>query len=188
MTASTIELLSARRSVKPMLMRPDPVPESDVVRILTVASRTPDHGKLTPWRFIVFAGEARQRAGELIAAAFMAADPAAGAEAVAFERNRLTRAPLVIGVVSRAQPHGKIPEWEQILSVGAVCMNLTFAANALGYGTNWLTEWYAYDRSVLDRLGLTAQERMAGFVYIGKSDAPVQDRERPSLADVVMHF
>jgi nitroreductase len=188
MPASTLDLLSTRRSVKPMLMRPDSVPEADITRILTLACRTPDHGKLAPWRFVVFAGEARLRAGQIIAAAYAADHPVADAEALAFERSRLARAPLVIGVVSRAQPHGKIPEWEQVLSAGAVCMNLTLAANSLGYGTNWLTEWYAYDRRVLDGVGLSAQERMAGFIHVGKSDAPVQDRDRPALADVVTRF
>jgi nitroreductase len=189
MTGSdTIALLTTRRSVKPMLMEPEAPSAADLDTILTVAARTPDHGKLAPWRFIVIAGEARNRIGEIIAAAYMADHPGASDKDIAFERKRLARAPLVIAVVSRAGAHPKIPEWEQVLSAGAVCMNLTVAANALGYGTNWLTEWYGYDRRVLDALGLKPDERMAGFIHIGRSDAPKQERERPALADVVTYL
>ncbi len=188
MSRPMIDVLKTRRSVKPVLMQDSPPAAAEIESILTVAARTPDHGKLVPWRFIVLEGEARHRAGDVIAASFAADNPKADAEALAYERNRLARAPLVIAVVSRVSPHAKIPEWEQTLSVGAVCMNLTVAANALGFGTNWLTEWYSYDRRVLDGLGLTASERMAGFIHIGRSDAPVQDRERPVLADIVTRF
>ena len=187
MTHPLVELLTTRRSVKPLLMTAGGPSQEEIETILTVACRTPDHGKLVPWRFIVFSGAARERAGEVIAETYKADHPAADADTLAFERNRLARAPLVIAVVSRARAHAKIPEWEQLLSCGAVCMNLTLAANALGYGTNWLTEWYGYDRRVLDRLGLGPHERMAGFLHVGRSDAAVQDRERPVLADVVTY-
>src|SRR5205814_9369348 len=105
-------------------------------------------------RFIVFDGDARLKAGTAIEAIFTADHPEATADQVAFERNRLARAPLVVAVVSRAAPHVKIPEWEQVLSAGAAAMNLITAAHALGYAANWITEWYAYDRRVLDALGL----------------------------------
>ncbi len=188
MTRDAIDLLRTRRSVKPMLMVTEAPDAADIETILAIASRTPDHGKLAPWRFIVFAGEGRARAGEIIAAAYAADHPGADADTLSFERRRLARAPLAIGVVSRAASHPKIPEWEQVLSAGAVCMNLTLAANALGYGTNWLTEWYAYDRRVLTAFGLGPSERMAGFIHVGRSDAPVQDRERPALGDIVTTF
>ncbi|MGL4438487.1 MAG: nitroreductase family protein [Bosea sp. (in: a-proteobacteria)] len=187
MPVDTLTLLKTRRSVKPMLMLGGP-DAAEIETILSVAARTPDHGKLAPWRFIVFEGEARVRASDLIAAAFRVDNPDADPDTVAFEAKRLSRAPLVIGVVSTARAHGKIPEWEQVLSAGAVCMNLIIAANALGYGTNWLTEWYGYDRRVLDGLGLQAHERMAGFIHIGKSDAPRQERERPALADIITRY
>ena len=99
-------------------------PTAEIDTLLTVASRVPDHGKLAPWRFIVFEGEARRSAGEAIAAAFRAKYPDARPEHIAAERERLMRAPLVIAVVSRAAPHVKIPEWEQVLSAGAAAMNL----------------------------------------------------------------
>ncbi len=188
MSRPLIDVLKTRRSVKPALMSGDAPSTEEIEGILTVAARTPDHGKLAPWRFIVFEGDARLRAGDIVAKAFHADNPAIDADAIAYERNRLARAPLVIAVVSRVRPHAKIPEWEQTLSVGAACMNLTLAANALGYGTNWLTEWYAYDRRVLDGLGLDAFERIAGFIHVGRSDVPAQDRERPALRDVATRF
>jgi len=104
------------------------------------------------------------------------------------ERERLTRAPLVIAVVSRAAPHVKIPEWEQVLSAGAAAMSLVLAANALGYGANWITEWYAYDRAVLDALGLKPHERIAGFVHIGRPPQPTEDRPRPPLNEIATRF
>lgn len=184
----TIALLRHRRSVKPMeLGAPGPT-EAEIETLLTIATRVPDHGKLAPWRFIVFAGAAREAAGDIIAATFRAQRPDATAEQIAFERNRLARAPLVIAVVSRAAPHPKIPEWEQVLSSGATAMNLLVAAQALGYGASWLTEWYAYDRGVLDKLGLAAHERITGFVHIGTPARASEDRRRPELSDVVSRF
>jgi nitroreductase len=188
MSRSLIDLLATRRSVKPMLMGEQGPSAAELETILSIAARTPDHGKLVPWRFIVFGGEARARAGALIAHVWRSDHPDADDEAIRFEQARLMRAPLVIAVVSRAAAHAKIPQWEQVLSAGAVCMNLTHAANALGYGTNWLSEWYAYDRRVLDGFGLSPAERIAGFLHVGRCNTPVQDRERPSLADVVTHF
>jgi nitroreductase len=153
--------------------------------MLTLASRVPDHGKLAPWRFIVIEGEARHRVGEMIATAFRADEPDAAEDRIAVERGRLARAPLVIGIVSCARPHVKVPEREQVLSAGAVCMNLIVAANAMGYGTAWLTEWFAFDRRILDALGLAPTEVMAGFIHIGRPPDPLPDRPRPALADIV---
>jgi nitroreductase len=183
-----LDLLKTRRSVKPIeLTGPPPVP-GELETLLTVASRVPDHGKLTPWRFIVFEGDARLKAGATIAAVFKAANPQANDDQIAFERNRLARAPLVVAVVSRAAPHVKIPEWEQVLSAGAAAMNLVTAAHALGFAANWITEWYAYDRAVLDALGLAANEKIAGFVHIGRAVKPPEDRPRPPLTEIVSRF
>jgi nitroreductase len=183
-----LELLKTRRSLKPMeLTGPGPT-ASELDALLTVASRVPDHGKLTPWRFIVFEGEARLRAGEAIAKAFLQDNPGAKPELVAFERNRLARAPLVVAVVSRAAPHVKIPEWEQVLSAGAAAMNLVLAAHALGFGANWITEWYAYDPRVRRALGLADHEKIAGFVHIGRPAHPPEDRPRPLLSDIVTRY
>ena len=183
-----LQLLKTRRSVKPMeLTGPGPTgPEIDT--LLAIASRVPDHGKLAPWRFILFEGEAREKAGESIARVFREGHADATPEQIEFERKRLARAPLVIAVVSRAGPHVKIPEWEQQLSAGAAAMNLVNAAHAMGFAASWITEWYAYDRRVLDALGLMPNERMAGFVHIGRPAKPPEERDRPKLADIVTRF
>ena len=183
-----IALLRTRRSFKPMeLAGPGPSP-AELDTLLGIASRVPDHGKLVPWRFVVFEGDAQRKAGEAIAAAFLAKYPGATADQVEFERRRLARAPLVVAVVSRAAPHVKIPEWEQVLSAGAAAMSLVIAAHALGFGATWITEWYAYDRGVLDALGLAPHEKIAGFVHIGRPVQAPEDRPRPALADIVTRY
>jgi nitroreductase len=184
----TLQLLQTRRSIKPLDLRHPGPTAAEIDILLTVASRVPDHGKLAPWRFIVFEGEAQQRAGEIIATAFAANRTDATEDQIAFERRRLARAPLVIAVVSRAAPHVKIPEWEQLMSAGAAAMNLVTTAYALGYAASWLTEWYAYDRAVVDKFGLAPHERIVGFVHIGTPARTVEDRARPALADVVTRF
>lgn len=183
-----LELLKTRRSVKPMEMTgPGPSP-AEIETLLTIASRVPDHGKLAPWRFIVFEGDARVAAGKTIADAFKASHPDATPDQLGFEAQRLARAPLVVAVVSRSGPHAKIPEWEQQMSAGASAMSLVMAAHALGYAASWLTEWYAYDRSVLDAFGLSANERVAGFVHIGKPARQPEDRDRPKLETIVTRY
>jgi nitroreductase len=183
-----IELLCTRRSAPPVaLAGPEPSPQEREL-LLTLAARVPDHGKLVPFRFIVFAGAGREKAGEIVAEIFAAAHPQAAAAEIEKERRRFSLAPLVVGVVSRAAPHAKIPEWEQVLCAGAVCLNLEIAANALGFASTWLTEWYAYDRAVLSRFGLAAQERIAGFIHIGRNAGPREDRVRPQLAEIVTEF
>jgi nitroreductase len=180
-----LSFLQQRRSVAAHLLD-NPGPDAaQIDTLLTVASRVPDHGRLVPWRFIVIEGEARHRIGETIAAAFQADQPNADAEMVARERGRLARAPLVVAVVSRARPHVKIPDWEQVLSAGAVAMNLLTAAAAMGFGATWITEWYAFDRRVLDALGLAPDERIAAFVHIGTAREKPAERPRPALADIV---
>jgi nitroreductase len=183
-----LHLLKTRRSVKPMELTGPGPSQDEITTLLSLASRVPDHGKLAPWRFIVFEGAARDAAGEAIAAAFAAGRTDATPEQIAFERTRLSRAPLVIAVVSRAGPHVKIPEWEQQLSAGASAMSLVIAAHAMGYAASWITEWYAYDRRVLESFGVGANERLAGFVHIGRPAKPPEDRERPKLDTIVTHF
>jgi nitroreductase len=183
-----IDLLKTRRSVKAAELTGPGPSASEIETMLTVASRVPDHGKLTPWRFIIFEGDARLAAGEKIVAAFAAKYPDAPQDQLHKERERLARAPLVIAVVSRAGEHKKIPEWEQILSAGAAAMSLVFAAYALGYAANWITEWYAYDRGVLDALGVGPQERLAGFIHIGSPAGAAQDRDRPALSEIATRY
>lgn len=189
MNEATLRLLRTRRSVKPDLMaEPGPTP-SQLEELLTIASRVPDHKKLVPWRFIVFAGEARTRFGERIAKACEAEDTMAPSEIrLDTERKRFLRAPVVIAVISRIEEKPGAPEWEQILSAGAAAMNLCIAANAMGFVTNWLTEWIAYSPLIRKELGLAENERVAAFVYIGSSATKPDERPRPALNDVVTHW
>lgn len=157
--------------------------------MLTIASRVPDHKKLAPWRFIVIEGEARAQLGEVVAQACIAAEKERPSHVrLETERGRLLRAPLVVAVVSRVTAHRSAPEWEQILSAGAACFSLCLAANALGYGTSWITEWIAYNQAVGAALGLGDNERIAGFVYIGTPTERSEERERPALADIVSRW
>jgi nitroreductase len=183
-----IDLLKTRRSIKPREMGgPGPSP-AELETILTIGARVPDHGKLTPWRFIVFEGDARARAGDVIASVFARKNPGAAAAEIDIEKRRLTDAPLVIGVVSFTRPHPKVPPWEQALSAGASAMNIVTAATALGYGACWLTGWFAFDREVLDGFGLTPDEKLAGFIHIGTPTKASEDRPRPALSDIVTRF
>ena len=184
-----IAFLSARRSVKPdRLVAPGPSAE-ELETILTIASRVPDHKKLAPWRFIVLEGEARARLGEVVAQACVAAEKEPPSHVrLETERTRLMRAPLVIAVISRVTAHRSAPEWEQILSAGAACLSLCLAANALGYGTSWITEWIAYNQAVGAALNLGDGERIAGFIYVGTPMERSEDRERPALSDIVTRW
>jgi nitroreductase len=183
-----IELLKIRRSTKPREMGEPGPSAAELDTILTIGARVPDHGKLTPWRFIIFEGDARARAGEVIADVFARKNPQAASAEIEIEKCRLTDAPLVIGVVSLTKPHPKVPPWEQELSAGASAMNLVTAATALGYGACWLTGWFAFDRDVLEGLGLKADEKLAGFIHIGTPSKPGADRPRPALSDIVTRF
>lgn len=183
------ERLLTRRSVTAANLG-EPGPDRNTLeRILASAVRVPDHGKLTPWRLIVLQDEARSRLGDVLAEAFRRQNPDAKAKLVEFERNRFTRVPVVVAVVSSPTvPHPKIPEWEQILSAGAVCQNLLLAAGAHGFSGQWLSEWYAYDGQVLDALGLTPHEKIAGFVYLGTAQCTPVERDRPDMAGIVRYM
>jgi nitroreductase len=189
MNDALLGVLESRRSVKAdRLAAPAPA-GAELDRILAIAARVPDHKKLVPWRFVVFEGEARAAAGEIFAAACQAEekDPPSHVR-LDTERGRFLRAPLVVAVVSRVAKRPGAPEWEQILSAGAAAFNLCLAANASGYGTNWLTEWVAYSPYVREKLGLAENERIAAFVYIGTPMEKPEERERPKLADIVTRW
>src|SRR5262249_48067432 len=158
-------------------------------QILGAAARTPDHGKLFPWRFVVIEGDARRRFGEMLAASLTATEPSAATEErLALERNRFQRAPVIVAVVSRVREQIPIPVWEQILSAGAVCQNLLLAAHALGFVANWITEWCAYHPLVMQGMGLMPTERIAGFVYIGHPASPLEERVRPDLDKIISYY
>lgn len=181
----TLTLLKTRRSI-PAVNISEPGPsQAQIDEMLTIAARVPDHGKMTPWRFILFRGDARREAGERTAKRLAEMRPDADPKLIETERNRFQRSPLVIAVVSHTMPSTKAPEWEQLLSAGAVCMNLVVAANAMGFSTQWLTEWVTYDAEALRILGLQPGEQLAGLIHIGTRNTEPFERPRPNLADLV---
>ena len=178
-----LDLLANRRSAyAPEMGEPGPT-EAELRQLLQIALRAPDHGKLEPWRLLIFRGAARARFGALLADILRAREADADASRLDFERGRFLRAPVVVAVISAPMENPKIPEWEQILSVGAVCQNLLIATEAMGYRGQWITEWYAYDAQVRAALELTPKERIAGFLYLGTSTRPNPERRRPCLED-----
>jgi nitroreductase len=185
MTNPAIDLLLARRSVSANALGEPGPSAAEIELILKAASRVPDHKKLVPWRFLLFQGEARAAFGKVLAEICReeATDP--GAFRLENEAKRFLRAPLVIAVISRVVKNPAAPEWEQILSAGAACQNLILAATALGYGAQWITEWCAYSEGVRQALSLAENERVAGFVYIGTAKETPEERERPTLGEIV---
>jgi nitroreductase len=170
--------LNRRRSV-PARQLEAPAPDAAVLeRMLAAAVRVPDHGKRVPWRFVRIAGEARDALGEALVARALERDPGAGAATLDKDRNRF-HAPLAIAVVARLGPDDKIPEAERFASACCVCFALLMAAQAEGFGAQWLTGWPAYDEAILRLLGLGADERIAGFIHIGTPKIEAPERERP---------
>ena len=156
-----------------------PAPDDAELRdLLTLAARVPDHGKLAPWRFIVLRGDAK---AQLAARLEGIAEGRADAPKLLAKLGKLKAPPLGVAVVSRTVT-GDIPAWEQLLSAGAVCTTLLYAATAMGYGANWITDWYAYDADARGLLGLAADEQVAGFVFIGTAAESPQERVRPDVA------
>jgi len=182
-----IDFLRDRHST-PVAQIKEPGPsQEELEAILTLATRVPDHGKLAPWRLVVYRGDVRKKLGEEFLALLLKKTPDLEDAAKEAELVRFTRAPLVVGVISTAAPHVKIPEWEQVLSAGAVCLNMLMAASAHGYVANWRTEWVAYDDEALLLLGVKPGEKVAGFIHIGSSDFPTPDRPRPELSQIVTY-
>lgn len=177
--SDTLTLLKRRRSTAAIgLSEPGPSAEQ-VEDLIGIGARVPDHGKLAPWRFVIFEDEGRASFGNILSKIFAVKNPDAGAEQIKLEQGRFERAPLVVAVISTVLEKHKIPVWEQELSAGAVCQNMLVAASAMGFAAQWLTEWYAYDPDVKDALGLRSGERIAGFIYVGTAkDEPVE-RKRP---------
>lgn len=186
--SSPLALLATRRSASVKAMgEPAPTPEQ-LKMLLQIAVRVPDHGKLTPWRFILFEGEARVEFGEELAARWRELHPDHGEATVAQARSFFLRAPVVLAVVSKAAPHVKIPEWEQILSAGAVCQTILIAATAMGLGCQWNTDWPACDPEILAAMRLEPHEKIAGFIYLGTPAEPITDRPRPVAESLVTRW
>jgi nitroreductase len=186
--SKTIDFLTTRRSTVARMMG-DPGPNDDELRqIMEAGMRVPDHGRLTPWRFIVIRGDARDTIGDVIVNSFKRNNPDAIQEQIEIEQERLTRAPIVIAVVSRVHREHKIPVWEQILSSGAACQTMLIAAQSTGYAAQWLTEWYAYDSDVKKAIGAEADDEIAGFVYLGNPLGELTDRARPIYDHIVSEW
>ena len=179
--------LDARRSVPAKQLTAPGPDDATLLRLLRSAVRVPDHGKRVPWRFVRIAGDARLALGEALVARALERDPAAAGAALDKDRARFAHAPLVVAVIARLGPDEKIPESERFSSASCVCFALLQAAQAAGFGAQWLTGWPAYDPAILALLGVGADEKIVGFIHIGtpKLDAPERDRPDPAslLAD-----
>jgi nitroreductase len=181
-----LDLLLSRRSGSAKAMGEPGPSQGQLAAILKAAARAPDHGKLFPWRFIIFEDKARERFGQMLGEILEAEGERE--RQIEEEKKRFLRAPVVVGVISAAREQIKIPVWEQELSAGAVCQNLLIAAHASGFVANWITEWYAYHPKVKERLGLKPGERIAGFIYIGTSTMELEERPRPEMDKIVSYF
>ncbi len=183
-----LALLETRRTIaNQQLAEPGP-DDAELRRIIAVAARVPDHGKLTPWRFVLHRGPDRAALDAKLFPLWQARNPEAPEGKAVQEETRFSRVPLTIQVVSTAAEHVKIPLWEQELSAGAACMNLILAAHALGFAAQWLTGWCAYDAEALAILGVKPGERLAGLICIGTPTVPPVDRPRPAYDDVVTEW
>jgi len=188
MSSSALNLLLTRRSVVANnLCEPGPN-AGQLKQILTAGTRAPDHKKLCPWRFILFEGEARTAFGAVLAEACKRTEPDASDARLETEAARFQRAPVVIAVISHIMDNPAVPEWEQILSAGAVCQNILHGATALGFSGQWITEWYAFDDAIREALALQQNERIAGFIYVGSAREAPRERDRPDLDTIVTHW
>jgi nitroreductase len=184
-TSSLLAFLKTRKSASAKAMGGPGPSDSQLRDMLALATRVPDHGKLTPWRFIAFTGAARGKIGEAFAARWQVLHPEHGPEIQAFQRGMFERAPTVVAVVSTAAEHPKIPVWEQQMSADAVCFNLELAAQAHRFDATWLTDWVSYDSEAKAAMGVKPGEKIAGLIFIGTASAPLEDRPRPDVANLL---
>ena len=188
MASPIIDFLLTRNSAPiPELKEPAPS-DADIAIMIAAASRVPDHGRLEPWRFILYRGEARVEIGRKLAALAEQREGPLAENRRNQELARFSRAPLVIGVVSVPKDNPKIPQWEMFLSGGAAAMTLVLAANAMGYATNWITNWYSDVAEGRRILGLAPHERVVGFVHIGTFSGAVQERPRPEISPLYADY
>lgn len=182
MPSPIIDFLLNRNSAPiPELRAPAPS-DAEIETMLRAATRVPDHGRLEPWRFILYRGESRVEIGQKLAELAERREGPLPEGRRNQELSRFSRAPLVVGVVSSPKDHPKIPQWEMFLSGGMAAMNLITAANALGYGTNMISNWYSDVEEGRALLGLAPHERVIGFIHIGSYEGPGQERPRPDVA------
>jgi len=183
-TSSLSAYLRSRRSGKPRDLA-GPGPSLDQLReMVGIAARTPDHGKLAPWRFVIVPDDKREALAALISDAYRAEKPEAGRLEIEAMVQFAHQAPALIVVLSAPRKESKIPLWEQELSAGAACMNLLHAAHAQGFAGGWLTTWPAFNDTVRDAFG-GPDEKIAGFVFIGTPSKDLEERPRPALDDIL---
>lgn len=180
-----LDFLSNRRSLPAaQLQAPGPTPEQ-LREIIATAIRVPDHGKLTPWRVIVFSGDAGTRFGAALADLHQRVDPGVPEHKLAKDRDRFAHSPVVLAVVARIDAeHPKVPAQEQLLSAGCVAFNLLLAAQAAGFGAQWLTGWSCYDRDAAKLLDLADNESVIAYIHVGARAAEPPERKRPAAEDV----
>lgn len=174
--------LATRRSASAQLLSAPGPSEAEIDQILHLGARTPDHGKLFPWRFVVLGPQSRADLSEALAAL---AETQGRVDKDLAVLAKLANPPLTIMVVSAPIQDHKVPVWEQQLSAGAVCMNLEHAADALGYSASWITDWYAYDPAAVALFGVQDGETIAGFIHLGTLTEPPLERPRPVMAHKV---
>ncbi|WP_314404308.1 nitroreductase family protein [Stenotrophomonas rhizophila] len=183
-----LQALDARRSV-PAKQLGEPGPDPDtLLRMLASAVRVPDHGKLVPYRFLRIAGDARHSLGAFLAERSQQRDPQVAQAQLDKDRQRFSHAPVIITVVASPRPSPKVPEQEQLMTAGCVCFALLQAAQALGFGAQWLTAWMAFDPAVHAHLGLAEGERIAGFIHIGTPKTAAPERDRPDPAALLQDW
>ena len=186
--AALRDYLLARRSVGIAFLKGPGPTATELEQLLTIATRVPDHGKITPWRLVVIEGEARIEAGAKLAEIYARNNPGTDEASIEIERQRFLPAPLTVVVISAPKAHPKVPEIEQLLSAGNVAFNLVHAAHALGFAASWVTRWYAFDDEAAVMQDAGEDERIIGFIHIGTPTATIEDRPRPPLADVVSYW
>lgn len=179
-----LRFLARRRSASALTLAEPAPSEAELDQLLRLATRAPDHGKLAPWRFIVLRGADKARFADRLEALALGRDDRQAAGKLA----KLRVPPLAVAVISSPQQPSHIPEWEQVLSAGAVCTTFLYAALAMGYGANWITDWYAYDREANGILGLRPGERVASFMLLGTPREPPLERERPDVSALVSRW
>ncbi len=187
-SSSLLAFLKSRKSASVKAMGGDGPNPEQLVEILSIAARVPDHGKLTPWRFVIFEGFARTKVGALFAKRWAELNPSHGDDTLLFHAGLFMRAPVVVAVVSTAAEHLKIPVWEQQMSAAAVCFSMEMAVLALGFDVQWQSDWVAYDENAKASMRVKANENIAGLIYIGKSTVPLEDRPRPDVAKLTTYW
>jgi nitroreductase len=186
--SSLLAFLKSRKSASAKAMTGPGPDAAQLADMLSMAVRVPDHGKLNPWRFVVFEGAARTEVGALFAKRFAELHPDYPVDSINFQKGLFSRAPVVIAVVSTAAEHVKIPVWEQSMSSAAVCFNLVLSAQAHGFDAQWQSDWVAYDDGAKAAMGIAPQEKVSGLIYIGTSLVSLEDRPRPDAAALTTHW